>query len=162
MKALYNSSTNTLEQLPEEVWKDVAGYEHDYMVSSLGAIKSKDRLVRCAFSGSRKSAGIIRKPVSNRNGYHVVKLCKKAVHKMMLVHRIVAEAFIPNPENKQTVNHKNGIKTDNRVENLEWCTFQENITHLYQVLKYQATPEHRKNMSKAQLKRYSTTITKKQ
>ena len=69
----------------------------------------------------------VMKPFSDKNGYHRVKLLGK-VHK---VHRLIASAFIPNPESKPTVNHINGIKDDNRVENLEWATRSENMQHAF-------------------------------
>ena len=71
--------------------------------------------------------------LSNSCGYLVVNVCKSK-SKLVRVHRLVAEAFIPNPENKRTVNHKNGIRSDNRVENLEWATDSENNQHSYDYL----------------------------
>lgn len=92
------------------------------------------------FSRNFHNTGRIRKLKKRLScyGYYDVALYKekKATHK--LVHRLVAEAFIPNPENKPEVNHKNGIKTDNTVNNLEWCSTQENIRHSYNVLKRKA------------------------
>lgn len=73
---------------------------------------------------------ILLKPWVNHYGYKTLTLHGVKV----LVHRLVAQTFIPNPENKRCVNHKNGIKTDNRVENLEWCTYAENNLHAYRVL----------------------------
>lgn len=70
----------------------------------------------------------------NRIGYRVVNIVKNGVSKTICIHRLVAETFIPNPENKPQVNHINGNKTDNRVENLEWVTNQENQTHSWEVL----------------------------
>ena len=71
------------------------------------------------------------KPIKKTTGYYCVWLCNNTKHFNKLIHRLVAEAFIPNPLCKKTVNHKNGIKTDNRVENLEWCTYSENILHAF-------------------------------
>lgn len=76
----------------------------------------------------------MRKPCYNKHGYEVLSLCKNGKHKMMSVHRLVAFAFIPNPENKPEVNHKKGIKSDNRASELEWMTISENEKHSYEVL----------------------------
>lgn len=100
-----------------EIWKPVAGYEDIYEVSADGQVRNVKR-------AGRKMAG-----VTVTHGYKAVTLYKEGQRKMMLLHRVVAEAFIPNPENKPQVNHINGNKADNRVENLEWATAQENLDH---------------------------------
>ena len=99
-----------------EEWRDVVGYEGLYKVSNLGNIKSliKDRLL---------------KPSEHNRGYLLVVLTKNHKHKHCYVHRIVAEAFIKNIESKTEVNHIDGNKKNNRVENLEWCTGIENMLH---------------------------------
>lgn len=97
-----------------EEWKMVVGYEGVYQVSSEGRVKN--------------AYGHILKPDTARNGYKRVKFFDK---KKFSVHRLVAIAFIPNPQNKEVVNHKNGIKADNRVDNLEWSTWGENEKHAY-------------------------------
>lgn len=103
-----------------EYWKTIEGYE-DYEVSSLGRIRSN--------KSNRKS--IILKERYSKDGYIQYALLKNGKAKYIRIHRLVAEYFIPNPENKPTVNHKDGDKTNNCVENLEWATLSEQIQHAY-------------------------------
>lgn len=118
-----------------EVWKPIKGYEGVYEISSFGRVKSLDRTIRHTgcLGGKNKlrKEGMIRKCGKNTNGYPSVTITFNSREKTRAVHRFVAEAFLPNPQNKFTVNHKNGIKTDNRVENLEWMTQTENIRHAF-------------------------------
>jgi hypothetical protein len=85
---------------------------------------------------------------SKRNGYLCVSLCNKGLSKTINVHRIIAETFIPNPENKKQVNHINGIKTDNRFENLEWVTQSENAIHAIKNGLYTPPQKNRIDLSK--------------
>jgi hypothetical protein len=109
----------------EEIWKDVDGYEGLYKVSNLGRVLGLRRK-------SRKNSDNYLSPATNRKGYNTLCFTKDKVKKTVKVYRIVAIAFIENPENKATVNHKNGIKTDDRAENLEWMTNLENMRHGYE------------------------------
>lgn len=97
----------------EEVWKDIAGYEGRYQVSTLGRVRNS-------------RTGTIRKLVKDGSGYLKINLTR---YDQPLVHRLIAKAFIPNPENKPEVNHKNRNKLDNRLDNLEWVTGSENMKH---------------------------------
>lgn len=114
-----------------EVWKDIPNYKGYYQVSNLGRVRSLDRFVYSDKGKNHlaKLKGKVKKLNLTYDGYPTVHLCKQCKNIVYRVHRIVAQAFIVNENAKPHVNHKNGIKTDNRVENLEWCTLQENIQH---------------------------------
>lgn len=103
-----------------EIWKDVKGYEGEYLVSNMGRVKS----IKKKFGKFEHET--ILKPATVWTGYQRINLVKDKKSKSIFVHRVVAEAFLDNPENKPIINHINGDRTDNRVENLEWCTQKEN------------------------------------
>lgn len=112
----------------KEIWKDVVGYEGLYQVSNLGRVKSLTHLVKCHKTHYRTQHGKILTSCLDGKYYHVT-LYIKGKRKIHLVHRLVAQSFLPNPNHKATVNHKNGNKLDNNVNNLEWATLKENTQH---------------------------------
>lgn len=113
-----------------EIWKDVMGYEGRYQVSNLGRVKSLKRKFGCFGRAKTSFKEIIIKPTTNSRGYVTMLLWDDGKIKGTTVHRLVATHFIPNNNALElTVNHKNGIKTDNRVENLEWLTRGDNVRH---------------------------------
>lgn len=101
-----------------EIWRDIGGYD-SYQVSNFGRVRRF----------YKHTPPHILKALPNRGGYLRVDLCRDGKHHSTYVHRLVALAFIDNPKNKPQVNHINGNKTDNRVENLEWVTHDENMHH---------------------------------
>lgn len=114
----------------EEIWKDVVGYEGYYQVSNLGRVKSLDRYVQRG-QGTRLVHGRILNQAVNTNGYLRVILSRGNKTKNTLVHRLVAEAFIPNPEHAAVVDHIDNNRQNNSVSNLRWCTQSENIEKSY-------------------------------
>ena len=105
-----------------EVWKDVAGYEGYYQVSNKGNVHSVARVS----SQGKKCGGLTLKPRNVGYGYLQVSLYKNGKMKQKFIHRLVAEAFIPNPESLPQINHIDEVKTNNELSNLEWCTREYN------------------------------------
>lgn len=106
-----------------EIWKDIAGYENKYQVSNHGRVRS----INYNNTGQMK----ILKPYPSHGGYLVVTLCKEGKRTKKRLHRLVAEAFLENPDNKPEVNHIDGDKTNNYASNLEYMTCKENIRHAW-------------------------------
>ena len=111
----------------EEIWKDIEGYENYYQVSNKGRVRSLDRLVGLTRLSYRE--GAIKVPKRNSDGYCDVTLSMNGRDKTFRIHRLVAKAFLPNPYGYKEVNHINFNRADNNVENLEWCSHENNIGH---------------------------------
>lgn len=108
-----------------EIWKDIAGWEGLYLVSNLGRVRSLPRTDRYG----RVLGGAIMKPINIGNGYYRVRLSDKSRRQCMFVHRLVAIAFIPNPNKYNVINHKDENPANNAADNLEWCTQKYNINY---------------------------------
>ena len=112
-----------------EDWKEITGYEGYFEVSNLGNFRSKDRIIKYKQNGTRNYPGKPLKTETIVEGYQRIVLMKDGIKKRFMCHRIVAQEFIPNPNNKPFVNHIDGNPANNKAENLEWCTQEENEQH---------------------------------
>lgn len=133
-----------------ETWKDIKDYEGFYQVSNLGNVKSLKR---------NTAHERILKPKVDKGGYLCVNLTKNGIVKTYKIHRLVGLTFIPNPKNKYSINHINGNKTDNRVENLEWATYKEQVVHAVKMGLWKWSDE-RKNGLRDTLKKRGKLVTK--
>lgn len=118
-----------------EIWKDIDGYEGHYQISNYGRVKSLARIRKYKLNDYAKHKERILKLNLTYKGYHSIGLSKNNKRKTYFVHRLVALAFIPNPENKPEVNHNDGNKTNNNDWNLKWNTGKENVIHSIKHLK---------------------------
>ena len=114
--------------LSPELWADIKGCEGYYQITQSGKIRSLPRIRRMSNRNTFYPMKILKQSISS-NGYFIVSIWMNGVKKTFPVHRLIAETFIGNPDNKSQVNHKNGIKADNRIENLEWVSQSENAIH---------------------------------
>jgi hypothetical protein len=105
----------------QEIWKDIKGYEGLYQVSNLGRVKSLERY-KTNWSKKQCVKERVLKPILANTGYYMVVLSKNGITKSVLVHRLVAETFLSNPNNLEQVNHKDENKLNNNIDNLEFCT----------------------------------------
>lgn len=110
-----------------EIWRDVVGYEDTHQVSNLGRVRVKERVINTSTGKRKYKSKLLR--IQTSRGYKFVTLVVKNNRKTAYIHRLVAEAFIPNPENLPEVNHKDENKLNNCVDNLEWCTVAYNNTY---------------------------------
>lgn len=116
----------------QNIWKDIIGYNGAYQISKNGAVKSSNRIIKSITGQNRLIIGRIMKP-KNKEGYHFVTLSLNGEIKNHYIHRLVAEAYLPNPKNKPHINHIDGDKSNNNINNLEWVTISENTNHAYRI-----------------------------
>ena len=114
-----------------EVYVNIRGYEGYYQVSNYGNVRSLDRVIKEKTGKPQTLKGRVLKQRINPGGYYYVGLGKNGSKATFAIHQLVAQAFIPNPKNKKTVNHMDGNKLNNSVANLEWSTYSENLEHAY-------------------------------
>ena len=113
----------------QEIWKDIEGFENLYQVSNLGRVKSLSHIVEKSDGSIQTYKEKVLHLGSMTSGYNFAGLTKNKICKNYSVHRLVAKTFIPNPNNYKDVNHKDGNKKNNRIDNLEWCSRSYNLKH---------------------------------
>ena len=138
-------------QSTKEIWKDISGLKGRYSVSNLGNIRRNECLIQKVNGTTQILKPMIMKQYIDSDGYHHVgfKCSDLGINKTCQVHRLVALSFIPNLENKPTVNHKDGNKSNNCVDNLEWATYKEQSDHAHKIgLRTSKTYENRENVKR--------------
>lgn len=111
----------------KEEWRAVPGYEGLYELSNMGRVRSLDRIVRASGVSKRRAFGRVLNPYTNKLRYQYVALSKDGKSKTLSIHRLVANVFVPNPNNYSIINHKDENPSNNRADNLEWCTQMYNV-----------------------------------
>ena len=134
------------QMTPQEHWVPIPGYENYYEISSLANIRSINRTIptKSGYLKLEKERTLAQR-ISNK-GYLTVTLSKNGKSNSKHVHRLLAQAFIPNPENKATVNHIDGNKLNNNLDNLEWATYSENAFHAYKTGLYKSNERKRRTI----------------
>lgn len=123
-----DTNIQTTTQVP------IIGYEGLYEISIDGKVVSCERRFVTKIGKRYTIRKRLKRPTIGSHGYYMVALFKNNIEERVLLHRLIAKHFIPNPDCLPVINHKNGIRTDNRIENLEWCTYSDNIKHGYDFL----------------------------
>lgn len=141
--------------MEQEIWKPVVGWEGFYEISSLGRVRTSGKYV-----DGRVYKDKIKKARKNKFGYYYVNLFRNKKFKSIRIHQLVAQAFIPNPENKPCIDHIDTNRENNRVENLRWCTYAENANnhltkqHLSEALKKACSSEKVREQRRINAKKY--------
>ena len=143
---IYEPTNKSVDDLNGEVWADIDGFVGIYAVSNFGRIKSIGRIM---WRGNRYYLSKTKIMSQNKcEGYNIVMFYSENSRKNYRVHRLIAKAFIPNIRNKPQINHKNGIRDDNRIDNLEWTDQSENMAHCRNVLNKRVTSGSENPLSK--------------
>lgn len=142
----------------KEIWKDIKEYEGLYQISNLGRVRSLTfRNNKCL---TKRKIPLIMKP-NIRSGYYIINLRKNNIRVSKQIHRLVAEAFIPNPQNKSIVNHKDFNKQNNNIDNLEWCSQKENVLWSVKNMKHSKNTKVKNQYIKKKWNKYELTLKKK-
>ncbi len=128
-----NEKCKELRMDLKKEWKEIKGYEGKYIISNYGEIISLPRYKQNNSKLQYVEPKEIKRYANTKNGYVYVQLWNNSSYKNIRLHKLVAQAFIPNPENKPQINHIDGNKQNNRIDNLEWCTCKENINHAWAI-----------------------------
>ncbi|MBQ7798752.1 MAG: HNH endonuclease [Clostridia bacterium] len=113
----------------KEIWKDIEGYESLYQVSNLGNVKSLDHIRKNGTNEYMQKGKLLKPQLNNKTRYFYIRLSKNGKVKSFLLHRIIAQAFIVNPNNYKEINHKDENPSNNSLQNLEWCDRKYNINY---------------------------------